>query len=273
MTKLDRPRNPTVKRLFAVSGNQCAFPSCTNSLIDEASGKVTGKICHIKGNKPNSKRYAPEQSDEERHGFRNLVLMCPIHHDVIDADDVAYTVDRLQRLKEEHEKYAATVSEPSDEVAVVLTSNSFQNTAIGGSVINSTNQMGGQVAHSITNVGPQPRKISVAAGEVLVAELVRLAPERFDVSSMMGNAESEELALVLKQLLIQAGWTIGTESQSMYNSTPREILISSQKNSEAIILFVTWLHRIGLQVQQTSEPFFSFSEDPAPVHVVVGQGM
>ncbi|WP_264179384.1 hypothetical protein [Sutcliffiella horikoshii] len=36
------PTPSTVKRLFAVSGNRCAFPKCINKLIEEE--KVTGRI-------------------------------------------------------------------------------------------------------------------------------------------------------------------------------------------------------------------------------------
>ena len=89
------PSVATVKRLFAVSGNRCAFPECALPLVDEASGKVTGRICHIKADSPGGPRYDPEQHNKERHGFANLVLMCPLHHDVIDSDAEAYTMERL----------------------------------------------------------------------------------------------------------------------------------------------------------------------------------
>ena len=59
---LSSPRQKTIKRLFAVSGNQCYLPNCTNPLIHKASGKVTGRICHIKGNKPDGPRYDPNQT-------------------------------------------------------------------------------------------------------------------------------------------------------------------------------------------------------------------
>jgi hypothetical protein len=38
----------TIKRLFAVSGNTCAYSGCANPLVDVASGKVTARICPIK---------------------------------------------------------------------------------------------------------------------------------------------------------------------------------------------------------------------------------
>jgi len=90
--KASGPTTATVKRLFAVSGNLCAFPKCQVPLVDLVSGKVTGRICHIKGRKPGSPRCDLRQTDAERHSFGNLVLMCPIHHDVIDADEASYTV-------------------------------------------------------------------------------------------------------------------------------------------------------------------------------------
>ena len=113
---LSSPRQKTVKRLFAVSDNQCYFPNCNTPLVDEESGTVTGEICHIKGKKQGSPRYDPKQSDEERHGFDNLLLMCPLHHKVIDDDPDSYTVYRLENIKKNHEKSNIGGEEPSDNI-------------------------------------------------------------------------------------------------------------------------------------------------------------
>ena len=59
---------------------------------------MTARICHIKGNKPSSKRHDPSQPEEERQGFDNLTLMCPVHHDVSDADDITFMVEREWRM-------------------------------------------------------------------------------------------------------------------------------------------------------------------------------
>jgi len=111
------PSVANVKRLFAVSGNRCTFPGCAQPLVDEASGRVTGRVCHIKAESPGGPRYDPEQSEEERHGFANLVLMCPLHHDVIDSDIEKYTMERLLEIKARHEARYAGGAEPSDDVA------------------------------------------------------------------------------------------------------------------------------------------------------------
>ncbi|KKL65116.1 hypothetical protein LCGC14_2158190 [marine sediment metagenome] len=150
------PRHKTIKRLFVVSGNQCYFPKCNTPLVDEESGKVTGRICHIKGNRPGAARYDPNQIDEERHGFENLILMCPKHHDVIDDDPDSYTVSRLNEIKVEHEKIHAKGEELSDEII-----NQFFLSITQGSVIYSKDQKGGQVAYSIINFDYEDKAVLI----------------------------------------------------------------------------------------------------------------
>jgi hypothetical protein len=86
MSNPTAPGAATVKRLFALSGNRCAFPKCTSLLVDGT--KVVGKICHIKAQSKGGPRYDPNQTQVERHGYDNLILMCGRHHDVIDADGI-----------------------------------------------------------------------------------------------------------------------------------------------------------------------------------------
>ncbi len=148
---MGKPALPTTKRLFAVSGNRCAFPRCPVPLVDEASGKVTGKVCHIRAKQPGGPRFDANQTDEERHGFDNLLLLCPIHHDVLDSDVDSYTVERLLQIKSEHEKTHPNGTEPDDEVASLLIS-SVSSSHFEGSLLTNNQQSGGQAAHSITNL-------------------------------------------------------------------------------------------------------------------------
>lgn len=110
------PTTATIKALFALSSNRCAFPDCELPLVDPPSGKVTGRICHIKARSEGGPRYDPNQSDEERHGFGNLLLMCPVHHDVIDADPATYTVEKLLEIKRAHEALGVGGPEPGEDV-------------------------------------------------------------------------------------------------------------------------------------------------------------
>lgn len=102
------PSQNTVKRLFALSGNQCAFPSCAERLIGD-NGEILGEICHIEGANPGGERYNASQTDDERAAFENLILLCQKHHTVTD-DTKTYTVQALRKMKSEHESKPATKS-------------------------------------------------------------------------------------------------------------------------------------------------------------------
>lgn len=97
------PKISTIKRLFAVSNNQCAYPGCEVPLV-ENSGIVTGEIAHIKASNEKGPRYDKSQSEEERHGFNNLILLCGRHHTIIDADVNEYPVEKLLKIKKLHEQ-------------------------------------------------------------------------------------------------------------------------------------------------------------------------
>ena len=91
------PTLKTVKRLFAVSNNRCAFPACESPLV-EVTGTITGDIAHIRASSPNGPRYDPAQCDEDRHSFGNLMLLCGRHHTIIDTEINEYSVPTLERI-------------------------------------------------------------------------------------------------------------------------------------------------------------------------------
>jgi hypothetical protein len=100
---MNEPSLQTLKRLFAMSGNRCAFPECTLPIV-EGSGVVTGIVCHIRARSSGGPRYDPGQNVEDRHGYANLILMCARHSKLIDSDPNSYTVDILGKMKAAHEQ-------------------------------------------------------------------------------------------------------------------------------------------------------------------------
>lgn len=187
------PSIATIKRLFAVSGNCCAFPRCSTSLVHH--DKVTGRICHIKGARPGSARYDASQSDAERHGFSNLILMCPIHHDVIDADETAYTVERLVLLKRERE-FNQTPLHLDDHAAqqflsyVNLPNNSGPVNIINQNV-SSMNQQGGITAHTV-NVPTMKRVMGDGMKQTIMRDCPR--DKMIAVWSVAGAEETHQFA-------------------------------------------------------------------------------
>lgn len=248
------PDTKTIKRLFAVSGNRCAFPTCQSELVDAGTGKVIGKICHIKGSRPGSPRYDPQQSESERHGYDNLLLLCPLHHDVVDSDPESYTVERLSEIKSRYEALHAGGSEPSDEIANQFITNIGNVVIQHGSFILSKNQMGGQVAHAIVNIGRQPRRVTKAAADKLVSDLSNLPSEKVDVVSLMGDAESFELATVLENILKRAGWESQGVSQALFSGVPKGVVVETPTEKPSVQILGNWLIKAGLKPEGVLKP-------------------
>jgi hypothetical protein len=95
----------TRRRLFILSGNECAFPGCKAPVYDTDHNVMVGEFCHIKGKSPGGPRYDPNQSEEERNGYANLMLMCSPHNKIIDDPNnlVIFPVETLLAYKHEHE--------------------------------------------------------------------------------------------------------------------------------------------------------------------------
>jgi len=95
----------TLKKLFALSGNECAFPGCELPVIDSEYGVPTGQICHIKGKSPNGPRYDARQTEDERNAYENLLVMCGTHNKIVDDEATRdqFPVALLAEFKADHE--------------------------------------------------------------------------------------------------------------------------------------------------------------------------
>lgn len=147
---MSRPSEKTLKQLFALSNNRCAFPRCVQPLVDPSSITLVGEVCHIRAQRPGGPRYDPNQTENERHAFANLILLCSPHHTVVDDDEESYTIVRLESIKQHHETAEKSI-EVTPEVLKQLVLSVTGNTVRGGSVIVANTQVG-QTAHTITNV-------------------------------------------------------------------------------------------------------------------------
>lgn len=132
------PAQSVVKRLFARSGNRCAFPKCAIEIIQ--GNAVVGEICHIKAASPDGPRYDAQQTAAERHGYGNLILLCANHHTIIDDDPEAYTVDRLLKMKADHEQRVSRMSDAEVDAGARL---------LMDQSVTAVNQSGGITAHTV----------------------------------------------------------------------------------------------------------------------------
>ncbi|MDX8367873.1 hypothetical protein [Cytobacillus sp. IB215665] len=115
------PKTKVLRELYLKSGNQCAFPGCTQLLIDK-DGNFIGQVCHIEAAMPGGPRFNPKQTDEERRAYSNLMLLCYEHHIVTD-DVKKYSVSVLKNMKKKHEKkYTDIVSKIQESISDITES-------------------------------------------------------------------------------------------------------------------------------------------------------
>lgn len=109
------------KILWALSGNECAICKC-KLVRKKDSGANVGQECHISSEKPNwpSKefsRYEPNLTEDERNkSIYNAILLCANCHKVIDyPKSTQFTIEKLHRIKEEHEAEVDTAKKHPDD--------------------------------------------------------------------------------------------------------------------------------------------------------------
>jgi hypothetical protein len=79
------------------------MPDCGAQLVYVETNEVRRIICHIEAANEGGPRFNLLQGKEERHDYRNLIVLCPNCHTDIDKNPQKYTVGYLQRVKQRHE--------------------------------------------------------------------------------------------------------------------------------------------------------------------------
>lgn len=97
----------TRKLLWGRSGNRCAICRCelvmSATSLDQES--VVGDECHIVARKPDGPRGDPGISEVDVDAYPNLILLCKIHHKLVDDQPSTYTADVLRAQKCKHEQW------------------------------------------------------------------------------------------------------------------------------------------------------------------------
>jgi len=99
----------THKMLWGSSASRCAFPNCKMELVMDATQtddeSIVGEACHIVARSEDGPRGDSPLNSEQRDKYNNLLLLCNVHHKVIDDQVEHYTVDSLKNMKSVHESW------------------------------------------------------------------------------------------------------------------------------------------------------------------------
>lgn len=95
------------KILWGKSGNRCAM--CRHALVVDPtsldSESVVGEECHIVSGAKGGPRYCSSFPATEIDDLSNLILLCRIHHKMVDDQAETYTAELLRSMKGNHEKW------------------------------------------------------------------------------------------------------------------------------------------------------------------------
>ncbi|AEU37467.1 hypothetical protein [Granulicella mallensis] len=101
----------TRKLLWGPSGNLCAF--CRRELKIDATNEddesIVGDECHIISGQTNGPRYDPNFPAHLIDEIDNLMLLCRVHHKMVDGQPLTYTVEALHQMKARHEAWHRSV--------------------------------------------------------------------------------------------------------------------------------------------------------------------
>ena len=96
------------KILWGRSGSRCAL--CRTPLVAAKTTTdpeaIVGDKCHIVARARGGPR-AGDLPDGQNDAYDNLILLCKVHHKAVDGQPIEYPIDRLRRMKEEHEAWVA----------------------------------------------------------------------------------------------------------------------------------------------------------------------
>ncbi|MFM4776005.1 HNH endonuclease signature motif containing protein [Aeromonas veronii] len=113
--------NPELKKLYGLAAGRCSI--CKINVFD--NDVHIGEMAHIIAKKPKGTR-GEVNIIGNINSYDNLILLCANHHTEVDQNPIFYTVDKLHRIKLEHENSVASLFEtPKDRLNDIGFMNAF----------------------------------------------------------------------------------------------------------------------------------------------------
>ena len=96
--------SPTdAKRLWGKAAGRCTYPTCDVDclpFLDQVSPTVIGEMAHVIARSVDGPRGGSSGGDDS---YSNLILLCPIHHTLVDKAPEKFPATKLLEWKANHE--------------------------------------------------------------------------------------------------------------------------------------------------------------------------
>lgn len=87
----------------------CSCSKCRRELVQEKSSNksraIIGEMAHIYAKSKSGPRFNPDLKEDFINSYDNLILLCPMHHTIIDKNPQDYPPEILQEMKDKHETW------------------------------------------------------------------------------------------------------------------------------------------------------------------------
>lgn len=99
------------KRLWGRSSSRCSL--CNRELTKtEGIDSIIGDEAHIRARKPGGPRYESGYPKDSLDSYENLILLCKVHHKLVDDNAPVFSVAALVEMKKRHERRVKARMEP-----------------------------------------------------------------------------------------------------------------------------------------------------------------
>lgn len=99
----------TNRMVWGRAASRCSYPECRLELVIDSletdDPSLVGETAHIVAEQPGGPRGDSSLTLEQRNTYSNLILLCNVHHKLVDDQTATYTVERLQSMKANHEEW------------------------------------------------------------------------------------------------------------------------------------------------------------------------
>jgi hypothetical protein len=202
------------KILWGRSGNRCAI--CKHELIVDPTPKdddsVVGEECHIVSGEPNGPRYDASLPREEIDSYQNLILLCRIHHKIVNDQTETFSAETLRQTKAAHEKWVAEKLNPPAQTKSVRIRRVKENIP---AVLNrlTTGKEVLDLVRDCCYLCSGHDELQTEKEVELVAEFLQTVDDMGDIASDLGLGEQTrarfELTRVIDQLDMAGFWVFG----------------------------------------------------------------